>query len=282
MAKLASFNTNSLSAVSDYFGQVDDKNSKDEVTHHPKQNDRVGVGGIMVQKQKRTLQFMVVGKDKKLKEEDIQDVISDEEEDGRTAITAHTANTRSRKLNHDETFSKKKKKKDKKRRLKEASNKSKEESISLRQSEEVVKEAEAKDDDSEKKEAKEDEAPKKRQRVKRRSRQKNIRKDTRPLEARPAHLQLGNRNYTGRPLTDETRAKLKIPKRTKIKKNPKICTEDFSNTRLAIDDFVDDSYNKIVEEPTPEKSVKSTLDVMKEQRAKVPKRKRKAKYKNLI
>jgi hypothetical protein len=49
----------------------------------------------------------------------------------------------------------------------------------------------------------------KRKRHKVRSRQKNIRKDTRAMSNKPAHLIAGNPNYQGRPLTQATRDRLK-------------------------------------------------------------------------
>ncbi|CAM9829412.1 unnamed protein product, partial [Discosporangium mesarthrocarpum] len=48
-------------------------------------------------------------------------------------------------------------------------------------------------------------------RRKTRSRQKNIRKDKRPLDKRPPHLRLGNPEFSGRPLTEETRQRLGLP-----------------------------------------------------------------------
>lgn len=51
---------------------------------------------------------------------------------------------------------------------------------------------------------------KKRKRRKVRSRQKNIYKDKR--DVKPSHLIPGRRNYQGRPLTEETRTKLHLPK----------------------------------------------------------------------
>lgn len=56
---------------------------------------------------------------------------------------------------------------------------------------------------------------KKKNRVKTRSKQKNIRRDNRPDTAKPQHLQLGARDYNGRPLTKETKAILKIPDKPK-------------------------------------------------------------------
>ncbi|KAL3805703.1 hypothetical protein HJC23_005947 [Cyclotella cryptica] len=54
----------------------------------------------------------------------------------------------------------------------------------------------------------EHEENKKYKRKKTRSRQKNIRKDKRSIEEKPAHLVLGNSDYTGRPLTKATKEKL--------------------------------------------------------------------------
>ena len=52
--------------------------------------------------------------------------------------------------------------------------------------------------------------PKKR-RKKVRSRQKNIRKDNRPLEQRPEHLRPGHTAYKGRPLSAATKEKMGLP-----------------------------------------------------------------------
>lgn len=41
----------------------------------------------------------------------------------------------------------------------------------------------------------------KRKRVKTRSKQKNIRRDNRPATVKPAHLQIGSKDYKGRPIT---------------------------------------------------------------------------------
>ncbi|GAX10482.1 hypothetical protein FisN_21Lh183 [Fistulifera solaris] len=57
----------------------------------------------------------------------------------------------------------------------------------------------------------------KRKRRKIRSKQKNIYKDQR--EKKPEHLIVGSKNYKGRPLTAETRAKLNLPA-TKSSSNP--------------------------------------------------------------
>jgi hypothetical protein len=53
-------------------------------------------------------------------------------------------------------------------------------------------------------------------RVKTRSKQKNIRRDKRGAEFKPSHLQIGSKDYQGRPLTKETKAILGLP----LKKKP--------------------------------------------------------------
>lgn len=53
-------------------------------------------------------------------------------------------------------------------------------------------------------------------RKKKRSRQKNIRKDKRPLDQRPAHLRVGDPEFNGRSLTPETRKVLGLPADEKI------------------------------------------------------------------
>lgn len=53
-------------------------------------------------------------------------------------------------------------------------------------------------------------------RTKTRSKQKNIRKDTRTNDAKPVHLQIGSKDYNGRPITKETKANLKLKGQHKI------------------------------------------------------------------
>ena len=51
-------------------------------------------------------------------------------------------------------------------------------------------------------ESEQDELRTKRKRPKTRSKQKNIRRDNRPVSNKPVHLQLGSKEYRGRPLTE--------------------------------------------------------------------------------
>lgn len=63
-------------------------------------------------------------------------------------------------------------------------------------------------------------ADERRHRKKTRSKQKNIRKDKRPMEQRPAHLRAGDPEYCGRGLTEETRTFLGLPEQTDIGEAP--------------------------------------------------------------
>eukprot|EP00128_Syssomonas_multiformis_P018980 Colp12_sorted_trinity150504_noHs@10147 len=63
-------------------------------------------------------------------------------------------------------------------------------------------------------ESKEDrENSRKRKRTKTRSKQKNIRRDNRAAEHKPAHLQVGSKEYQGRQLTKETKSVLGLAKK---------------------------------------------------------------------
>lgn len=107
----------------------------------------------------------------------------------------------------------------------------------------------------------------KKKRKKVRSRQKNIRKDNRSSEEKPAHLIPGSRNYQGRPMTQETRDKLNLPPSNKnrnrnfskpqadggnddlfvIDRNPDTGGEDDLGVQLAIDGFLSGNNDKAEE-----------------------------------
>lgn len=53
--------------------------------------------------------------------------------------------------------------------------------------------------------------PRRRKRTKKRSKQKNIRRDKRSMDQRPTHLQEGHESFTGRVMSDETRRHLGLP-----------------------------------------------------------------------
>jgi hypothetical protein len=89
----------------------------------------------------------------------------------------------------------------------------------------------------------------KRKRRKVRSRQKNIYKDKRPMDQKPEHLVLGNREFGGRPLTAETREKLSLPP-PKERKRPLVQRKNVETEGggLAIDELLSDEYDH-AEEP---------------------------------
>ena len=108
-----------------------------------------------------------------------------------------------------------------------------------------------------------------------RSKQKNIRKDTRRAMDKPSHLILGRSDYAGRPITPETRSKLNMPMRAKpIQSQPKsklIRSHVEQNgegmlSGLAVDDLVNDARDV------------DDKEVEKKKSAKKPK---KSKYRNL-
>lgn len=53
----------------------------------------------------------------------------------------------------------------------------------------------------------------KRKRTKTRSKQKNIRRDNRPAESKPAYLHAGSKEFKGRPLTEQTKSVLGLTKK---------------------------------------------------------------------
>lgn len=80
-------------------------------------------------------------------------------------------------------------------------------------------------------------------RPKKRSKQKNIRKDNRSADQKPSYLIPGRNDYAGRPITPETRVKLGLPEKEQIPFDSKprrwnmVDGYDEVGTGLAIDDF---------------------------------------------
>ncbi|KAL3945522.1 MAG: hypothetical protein SGBAC_000421 [Bacillariaceae sp.] len=141
-----------------------------------------------------------------------------EEDAGRTGISSKEESVAKSKKSEslDEIPPSKKKKLGKKerQRLKEEADKQKEKAIHKQETGESTKNTNP-EDVGEVTNAKKSK-PKRR---KVRSRQKNIRKDTRAMGEKPKELRVGASNYQGRPLTDETRAKLNLEP-SKIKTSP--------------------------------------------------------------
>ena len=90
-----------------------------------------------------------------------------------------------------------------------------------------------------------------------RSRQKNVRKDTRTSNQKPEHLKIGSPYYLGRPLTKETREFLNLPesRTSTIRKEKDVLNEmkkmnkdegkDGNDLKLGLDDFADDKDDEI-------------------------------------
>ena len=112
-----------------------------------------------------------------------------------------------------------------------------------------------------------------------RSKQKNIRKDSRPLSAKPEHLRLGNPRYSGRPLTQETRQRLDLPpSKTSLHR---IISEERKKSHH-------DDIGKIIPDDKPredapnEKELSSHLHVESKTSLSGSKKPRRSRYKNLV
>jgi hypothetical protein len=91
---------------------------------------------------------------------------------------------------------------------------------------------------------------KKRRKV--RSKQKNIRKDTRPSSQKPEHLRIGAKTFAGRPITKETREYLNLPEsrslalrrqRENNKNNSQKSQSLLGDGNLVVDDLLKESFN---------------------------------------
>ena len=103
-----------------------------------------------------------------------------------------------------------------------------------------------------------------------RSRQKNIRKDTRSMGEKPKHLRVGASNYQGRPLTDETRARLNLAP-SKTKTNPFFVIDRAPAPK--VEAGIELGVDALLAEPSP-----AAEDVTAKKKKK---KKSKKKYKNL-
>ena len=108
---------------------------------------------------------------------------------------------------------------------------------------------------------------KRKRRRKVRSRQKNIRKDTRPVQERPKHLILGAKFYEGLPITPETRHKLGLEPAQKknsswgSSKNPIPSGENRSGAMLAVDDLLNEPIkgNRIMNKKKAKQKYKNLI-----------------------
>jgi len=140
--------------------------------------------------------------------------------------------------------------------------------------------------------------PSKRKRRKVRSRQKNIRKDNRSVDDKPAHLIPGNNDYQGRPITQATREKLNLPPSNKklrlvnsnnnnkhqdslfvIDRNPSSTGGDDVGVNLAIDEFMTSNTPDTTSTPNNEESNGDEKDLKKKQKS-MKKKKHSSRFKN--
>jgi hypothetical protein len=134
---------------------------------------------------------------------------SDEEDLGRTAIDSNNKVVATSSAVIVDSSTKKRKKGKKERALSKANGEQGVKSDSAQPDNNLSQENSLKQNEDAEQELKGGTASTKRKRRKIRSKQKNIYKDQR--EKKPEHLIVGSKNYKGRPLTAETRAKLNLP-----------------------------------------------------------------------
>jgi len=295
---MATFDSTAFDAVANFFGgsdnsdkkkNVDTDSIKDELNMLSRGGSKLGVGAEIKKEVKEVStkdKFMkrVLQKKRRRNDEDDDtddeisvsrtydsDNNSEEEEKGRTSIAKAKLSIPTALLTEQSSSTKKKKKKKKKKKLvKETSleipsppvqEKGVGES-SIASEKEMTEKIEVVEIGEEKK------VPEKFKRKKVRSKQKNIRKDTRRAIDKPSHLILGRSNYAGRPITKETRLRLDMPER--VRYNGKKCSVQQSidpipgEGTLAIDNFL---------KVEGDEAVKFTANEVK--------KKKKSKYKNL-
>jgi len=134
----------------------------------------------------------------------------------------------------------------------------------------------------------------KRRRRKVRSRQKNIKKDFRSVDEKPAYLVPGNSNYQGRPMTQATRKKLGLPDnrdRWKSKKpeahksslfvidQSKDFSGDVAGSKLAIDEFMNGIEIDQSDKSTAFKNTNVKITVRQKSNSS---RKEKKRFRNLV
>lgn len=285
---MAEFNKAAFSAVDSFFGESNGDVEVDRKALSAKTalstGKRKGVGSVAPTKQtlnqrEITKKLLKVGKKRGRGDDDIEDELSDkgkesdddeDTEQGRTAIAKELPKKVISEIPASSSKSKIGKKE--RKRLKEAQEANTIEVQSTNPETPLVSE----NDDKPKEEANlsnTENNPKKQKRRKVRSKQKNVRKDNR--EVKPQHLLVGRKNYQGRPLTPETRAKLNLPA-PKIKEPFRIDShstgfsapddDDEEESGLAIDTLAEDAGFVVGKAPEQDKK---------------PKKKKKSKYKNL-
>mmetsp|Transcript_55016 Transcript_55016/g.159273 ORF Transcript_55016/g.159273 Transcript_55016/m.159273 type:complete len:278 (-) Transcript_55016:2-835(-) len=271
---MSEFDQSGFLAIDQFFGDnAKDEKKPEKVTLNHARGKRRGVGASVppaqTPKDDLTKKILNVGRKRRRGvDDDDEEIVAenpddDEEEAGRTAIASEASTKKVISADIAVTSSlglKSKKKLGKKERQKQKDEEEKKTSAENGGEEtETIPQDDKGEESKATGEVADGENQKKHKRRKVRSNQKNIRKDHR--EKKPDHLIAGKRNYQGRPLTAETRAKLNLPAPKERKpflagslKEPELAVEA---PGLAIDDLLEDT-GEFVENVQPEKSKERT------------------------
>lgn len=275
---MAEFDAAGFSAVENFFGDSIDVATTPEAkpTTQRTTKRRGGVGSATAASDKRenfAKRVLQVGNKRgRLEDDDEEEAILEhghedgEEETGRTGIAPKEKKSAPQLEETIDTGKRKLGKKERKRLQEQQQANNDDDDV-------VVVEAQVGEDDkkglegaTEKKEEPNNKRKQKRRKV--RSRQKNIYKDQRSSEEKPGYLIPGGRaTYQGRPLTEETRNKLNLPKVSKTQ-------EFFVVDRSPIESNMDSGLKLGVEDLLGGEETKKKLPSKK-------KKKSKKKYKNL-
>lgn len=207
---MAEFDAAGFSEFDQFFGgndAVEETSSPLATDHTSRKGKRGGVGAVVTTPRQDHLSksLLRVGSKRSREEEDEDDEVETRDEDdglddeaGRTGIPA-----KEKKKAKDVDTPQGGKKLGKKERQRIQQKQESSQSIDI----DVMEETSTDNKNNNKEEMKKTKS--KRRKV--RSRQKNIRKDSRSIDEKPKHLHVGASNYKGRPLTEETRGKLSLP-----------------------------------------------------------------------
>ena len=315
------FDSKGFSAVSSFFGDqgVTEETAQDLKPTTQKKRNRLGLGATAkeddvgldaLESEETKKKILSIGS--KRKHEDDSDIdaededISDEEEEGgRTSIK-----NKSKPVSADATGvnlaktkkPKKPKKKGKKERTAEKEKQQSQATNEIESKEPTQTPAEnetSKDDKESGIERSNAEKRKKRRKV--RSKQKNIKKDSRPSHEKPEHLRVGFKSYAGRPMTDVTRSYLSLPESRTISRAKskhqrfEQDTKNLDDGGLAIDDLLGEPVDAVdapIESSTPKKDIPDSGEVVNQDvaiedtqptkpKSKKKAKKKKTKFKNL-
>jgi hypothetical protein len=309
------FNTSGFDAVSSFFGDAKETNQveikKNDLRKSTANKKRLGVG-MKATKDDKDIgaveslaakeKILSIGKKRRYNDEsDEADHDADESSDdegGRTSVvkdkTLQSNAITEVDIEMRKKPNKKKKKKGKKERMAEKLDES--ESCNQKQIPQEIQDVveynleteEATGDTS-------DAVYQKKKRRKTRSKQKNVRKDTRSSQEKPEHLRIGSKIYAGRALTQETRMRLNLPEsRTSLIRKERAMGKihpsseeqiPSSHLGLAVDDLLADNEDGDIGGIIDDSGeLVDNGDIEKNPtQSKIPKqkRKKKSKYKNL-